>query len=875
MQYAFFSPTELQTYKVCLLVPIIRKEDIKKAYFDTSSLDPNDVLVMSLHYSEGKKKTPMPEMRAYITEELVPVFKDMDVKYVICTDGEYFKALTKATKVEANLGYVLDSPFGDFKVIYAPTHSQIFYDPEKTKAKISQGINALIDHMGGNYQAPGKSIIEFAAYPQTDEEIEAWLIKLLENNKHIASDIEAFSLKHYSAGIGTITFCWSQTEGIAFPIDYVAFPEPIDGLHGKQEINPHRRALLKKFFEIAHEWGIKFMWHSIGYDVGVLIYQLFMDNILDYEGLLYGMKVMLGEQGDQWDCTKLITYLATNTCAGNKLSLKDQAQEYAGNYAQEEIADIRKIPLDQLLQYNLVDGLSTWHVFNKHYPTMIADQQKPVYDDLFQPAMVDIVQMQLTGMPVSMPRVLEVEQILNQDELKAITTIRATKLVQRYTHRLVEEHVRKRNEKLVNKRISITDDECLAVTFNPNSAPQLQDLLFNFLGLPILGLTEAKQPSTDGDTLKALQFHTKDADVLDFLKAMVDYKAVNKIITDFIPSLKNAQLGPDGWHYLFGNFNLGGTKSGRLSSSGPNLQNLPANSKYAKLIKSCFQAPPGWLFCGLDFDSLEDKISALTTKDPNKLKVYTDGYDGHCLRAFSYFGEKMNGIDSTSVMSINSIKDLFPEERQESKVPTFALTYMGTFITLMKNCGFSEEKAKLIEQRYHELYVVSDQWVASKLDQATKDGYVTCAFGLRLRTPLLHQVIRGTSKTPFQAEAEGRTAGNALGQSYCLLNSRAGIEFNGKVRKSQYRLDIKPCAHIHDAQYFLVRDDIKVIKFANDNLVPAVKWQEDPEIQHDVVKLGGKFGIFYPSWAKEITLPNDASEQEIFSVIDAAIAKMG
>lgn len=72
---------------------------------------------------------------------------------------------------------------------------------------------------------------------------------------------------------------------------------------------------------------------------------------------------------------------------------------------------------------------------------------------------------------------------------------------------------------------------------------------------------------------------------------------------------------------------------------------MPATgSKYAKLIKSCFMAPDGWLFSGLDFASLEDRISALTTKDPNKLKVYTDGYDGHSMRAFAYFGDQMPDI---------------------------------------------------------------------------------------------------------------------------------------------------------------------------------------------------------------------------------------
>ena len=76
-----------------------------------------------------------------------------------------------------------------------------------------------------------------------------------------------------------------------------------------------------------------------------------------------------------------------------------------------------------------------------------------------------------------------------------------------------------------------------------------------------------------------------------------------------------------------------------------NLQNIPAGSAYGKAVKECFEAPDGWLFCGADFASLEDRISALTTKDPNKLKVYTDGYDGHCLRAYGYFGDQMFDIE--------------------------------------------------------------------------------------------------------------------------------------------------------------------------------------------------------------------------------------
>jgi DNA polymerase-1 len=216
----------------------------------------------------------------------------------------------------------------------------------------------------------------------------------------------------------------------------------------------------------------------------------------------------------------------------------------------------------------------------------------------------------------------------------------------------------------------------------------------------------------------------------------------------------------------------------------------------------------------------------------------TDGYDGHSLRAFAYFGNEMPDIIDT-VASINSIQTKYKKQRQISKPPTFALTYQGTWMTLVKNCGFSEELAKQIETRYHILYVVSDKWVQGKLDQAAKDGYITAAFGLRIRTPLLAQVVRGNSKTPHEAEAEGRSAGNALGQSWCLLTNRASVEFMGKVRAGKHRLDIRPSAQIHDAQYHLVRDDVDTLLYVNEHLVQAVQWQDHPEITHPDVHLGG------------------------------------
>lgn len=632
MYYLTYSDVPHPNYPIVILVPSIRKEEIKKEYIDAYQIPQDDVLVVSLHYSQEKKKTPIHEIKQFIQEELVPSLTEANVQYIVVTDSEYFKVLTKVTKTDAYLGYVLDCAFGPWKVVYVPNYKAIFYDPDKVRQKINQGMTALLSHIHGTYKDPGHSIIHFQEYPQTLDEIEAWLKKLLDMNCDLTIDIEAFSLKHYSAGIGTICFCWNKHEGISFPVDYVPILDATEAPFGKNVYNVPVRNLLRTFFNSFIKRAI---YHNISYDVYNLIYQLYMSDLIDTDGLLNGMGVML----NNWEDTKLITYLATNSCAGNKLSLKDQAQEYSGNYAQTDIDDITKIPLPQLLQYNLIDGLSTWYVYEKHWDTMIADNQFEIYSNLFKPATVDIIQMQLTGMPISMPRVKEVKAILQQDEDTALNTIRQSNVVQRYTYKMNEEWVTWKNSVLKKKRVTLADAK---EVFNPNSGPQLQNLLYEMLGLPVLSLTDSKQPSTDKDTITALVNHTSDPDIKAFLNAMIDYSAVNKILNSFIPAMENAALGPDGWHYLFGNFNLGGTLSGRLSSSDPNLQNLPATgSKYAKLIKSCFQAPPGWLFCGLDFASLEDRISALTTKDPNKLKVYTDGYDGHSLRAYAYFGIDM------------------------------------------------------------------------------------------------------------------------------------------------------------------------------------------------------------------------------------------
>ena len=239
----------------------------------------------------------------------------------------------------------------------------------------------------------------------------------------------------------------------------------------------------------------------------------------------------------------------------------------------------------------------------------------------------------------------------------------------------------------------------------------------------------------------------------------------------------------------------------------------------------------------------------------------TEGYDGHCLRAAYYFNIPVNLNDPKAV---NALKKTHPKERQESKAPTFALTYAGTWTTLVKNCGFSETQAKQIEANYHELYKESDDWAKQKLNLCCKQGYIDVAFGLRIRTPLLAKSVLGNSKTLREAEAEARSVGNAIsGQSYGLLNNRAAIAFMNRVWASEFKYDIFLVALVHDAVYVIMRDNVRVVEWVNKILIKEMAWQELPEIQHPQVKLGAELDIFYKGWHQPITLPNNANAQQI------------
>lgn len=823
------------------------------------------------------KKVSIKFAKEYLVD-LMPELKELGVKYLFCTDANYFKLLTKETKAEPHLGYAIPCKWEGcehMQVVLGLNYQQMIYNPE-LQSKLNQGLDALATHVNGVYTPPGQGIIKKAVYPKTLADIKAALEGLMDYPE-IAGDIEAFSLRFWEAGIATIAFAVDKHRGVAFPCDY--YPNAL-GIRpplaekreefGRFVINHEVRELLKWFFM---NYKGRIIWHNAAYDVKVIVYSLWMKSLLDTKGLLEGLMIMSATMED----TKIIAYLATNSTAGNVLKLKSLAQEFAGNWAVDDIKDVKLVPLDQLLQYNLVDALSTVYVKEKYYPIMVKDDQETLYKGLMMLSQRLLIQVELTGMPMNKAKIYEIEGKLQKISDEHLIKVRQNPVIAQFedwaTDRAWQKDFDDRKGKAKNPDKILPKDRAMfpRFEFNPGSPNQLQVLLYEMLGLPVIDLTDTKQPATGEKTMAKLLDHPVGQANKALLDSLIGISQVSTILSTFIPAFKKAiEKAPDGIVWLHGSFNLGGTVSGRLSSSDPNLQNIPAKSIFAKLIKECFMAPRGWLFCGADFNSLEDMISALTTKDPNKLKVYTDGFDGHSLRAAYYFKDQLTDegliIDLADPKSVNVLKKLDHPLRQDSKAPTFLLTYGGTYHGMMKNLGWSQEKSKPIEANYHMLYAVSDKFVADKLEQASKDGYVTVAFGLRVRTPLIKQVVWNGPKMPYEAAAEGRTAGNALGQSYGLLNNRAAVEFMEKVWASPYAECVWPVALIHDAIYLVIKDDPAVVEWVNRELIKSMQWQELKEIQHDQVKLGAALDIFWPSWANAITLPNDADQATIIKV---------
>lgn len=516
MKHIIYSKSADNKYKIAVLIKegAFKQKALFESYFDPLAklgIQPDSMLGLSLTYN-AQNKAPI----SLVNESLVTILKSCEklgITTLLVADATYFKKLTGERKAEPHHGYikpcavtreveVFDADNDTYKMIKKPyeiniilsvNYQVLFYKPDM-QDKLTMSLETLVNHTQGTHVDLGIDIIHSAEYPSSQEDIVSILARL-HAYPELTCDIETFSLLFHEAGIGTISFAWDQHNGIAFPVDYLeqrATAVPMT--YGSQWDNHEIKVLLREFFET---YKGKLTYHGGTFDIKILIYELFMENLLDNSGLLDGLECMYRSIDD----TKLITYLATNSTAGNTLGLKPNSFEYTGNYAQEDIKDIRLIPLKDLLKYNLIDGLATWYVKDKNYPIMIADNQKSIYDEIMIPSMKVITHMELTGMPMDPDHIKVMHQTLLDVILKQKATLHKSQLIKDYEWARQRESCVIANLLLKRKIRPIED---FYEKFNPASTKQVQELLYDAdqFNLPIIDKTDSGAPAVGAKTLK-------------------------------------------------------------------------------------------------------------------------------------------------------------------------------------------------------------------------------------------------------------------------------------------------------------------------------------------------------------------------------------
>lgn len=808
-------------------------------------VDVSRIFAMSLKYNSANK-APAKESREYL-QQLLAALETLSIKTLYVADGTYFKYLTGSKDLNSSHGYVFPcivKGYEHIDCIYGTNYVALGYN-EQLKEKLDVSINTLAHKLGSEkVSVIGTNVVKHAEYPDTVSAISKFLDKL-HTKKQLAIDIETFSLRFYEAGLGSISFAWDKHSGGAFLIDYCNTPEDAHEI----------RKLLKEFF-LTYQGDMLFF--NILFDTKVLIYELFMDTPSDIKGMRDAIKLF-----QRADDAMYYGYLALNSTQDVEIGLKVLAYPFLGAWG-VDVNDITQIPAQELLEYNLKDSLGTMYVQEVYYPKMVEDEQKEYYEIVLKPSVGFALEMGLVGLPLCPEAREKLASEISGIRSRTLRALHPNKYVVEAVHNLQIKRWQDANAKLVRKLNPLSQ---FYEPFLPSSDQQKVELLYNVMKLPVLTTTPTGMPSASGKVLKRLRHIVTDPVKLSVVENLIALGDVSTLINTFIPAFRNYAFTHSagmfkGSTFLNGDIHLTGTQSGRMSGRSPNLQNLPSGSVYGDAVKDIFVAPDGWLIAGSDFEALEDKINAILTQDPAKIKIYSEGYDGHCLRAYSYYGHMMPKITSTDPDSINSIKKLYPHLRDKSKSPSFAMAYLGTWKTLVNDLGFSEEEARALETAYHKLYAASDAYATKLQIKASKDGYLTLAFGLRLRTPVLARTVVGRS-APYAAISEGRSAYNADSQSWGLLTNRAVIALRNKLLEAPEHIQngILFINVIHDANYQLVREDPECIKWLNDNVIEEMEWS-CPEIYHPDIPMAAALDLG-KTWKSVQTLKNGASIEEI------------
>jgi DNA polymerase-1 len=614
--------------------------------------------------------------------------------------------------------------------IQLPINIQDALTPDMHNEKVRQLFKKLeMDSIARELGDTEKSISvkEISGYAiVTDIEALAGVIEAIQKAGIVSFDTETTSSKPMEAELVGVSFSVAPQSGWFIPVGD-------SSLWGYNAIP--KEELIKRLKVVLEDANIKKVGQNIKYDMLVM--------------LNCGITV----KGIYFD-TMVASYLLNPGL--RRHNLDDLALEYL-NYT--------KITYDELVK----DGKKVQHITQvplqklSHYAIEDADIALRLYHILYKK--------------------LEEENLLNLFFTVEMPLVTVLAYMEYYGVKIDLKHFDALSQEL-SKKIKELEEKIYSlagVQFNINSTRELSHILFEKIGLKPVKKTKTGF-STDIQVLEALRGQHQ---IIDFL---VEYRTLNKLQTtyvDTLPTLVNSKTGR-----IHTSFNQTVTATGRLSSSDPNLQNIPVRDEFGKNIRAGFVVEKGCSMLSADYSQIELRLAAHLSKDPTMIEAFNKGIDIHAQTASSVFNVPLDEVT--------------PSMRRQAKIINFATIYGVSPYGLSQQADISFDDATKFIEKYFSAYPKIKEYIDSTIAFARKNGYVQTLLGRKRYIPEI------TSSNQFRREGAERIAINTpiQGTSADMIKvAMVAIHTMFAEKKLRSRMILQ----VHDELVFEVPDDEKMI----------------------------------------------------------------
>ncbi|RZV23137.1 DNA polymerase I [Vibrio alginolyticus] len=540
------------------------------------------------------------------------------------------------------------------------------------------------------------------------ETFNAWLDKL-QTAELFAFDTKTDNLDYMLANLVGLSF--AVDEGIAayVPVahDYLDAPEQLD-----------RDWVLEQLKPILEDATKAKVGQNLKYDASVLArYDIELKGI-KHDTMLESY--IYNSVGGKHDMDSLALRFLQHSCIS--------FEQIAGKGKNQ--LTFNQIELEQASPYAAEDADVTLRLHNRLFANIEQDESlKTVYEEIEMPLVPVLSRIERTGVFI--------------DEMKL-------------SAQSVE--ITARLDELEKKAYEIAEQE-----FNMNSPKQLQAILFEKMGLPVVKKTPSGTPSTNEEVLQEL--------ALDYPlpKLILEYRGLAKLkstYTDKLPKMINPSTGR-----VHTSYHQAVTATGRLSSTDPNLQNIPIRNEAGRRIRQAFVAPSGHKILAVDYSQIELRIMAHLSGDQALLDAFRDGKDIHAATAAEIMGV--------------SIEDVSSEQRRRAKAVNFGLIYGMSAFGLAKQLGIPRGEAQAYMDTYFERYPGVMQYMEDTRSTAADKGYVETIFGRRLHLPEIKSRNgmrrKAAERAAINAPMQG-TAADIIKKAMLLVDQWIQEEGNGRVK---------------------------------------------------------------------------------------------